>query len=326
MKTLNETILEVKNLKKSFKAVKAVKDFSITITEGEIVALLVPNGAGKTTTLNCLTTLLKPDFIEKLIINGVDVTHSINNARKYFGICPQHLNLYERSTAKENLELQGYYANYPKSMLKKRVKTLLEVVDLTDNENEFVKNLSGGMKRRLQIARALLTEPKLIMLDEPSVGLSPETRQTIWAHIRKLKTLGYSILLTTHYMEEADQLADRVYIMNRGSIVAEGTPESLKQQFMSNNRIFIRSEVNFDLLVSHLEQKHYSFNLIDRQSVLLDPKNVKLSILIKDLEGIEIEEFTMKKPNLEDVFLEITGNTLSIASSETLGSGLLEAV
>ena len=310
MVTLNETILEVKNLKKSFKAVKAVKDFSITITAGEIVALLGPNGAGKTTTLNCLTTLLKPDSIEKFVVNGVELTDNIKKARKYFGICPQHLNLYELSTVKENLQLQGYYANYPKSLVKKRIETLLEVVDLTDKENEFVKNLSGGMKRRLQIARALLTEPKLIMLDEPTVGLSPETRLTIWAHIRKLKILGYAIMLSTHYMEEADQLADQIYIMDQGSIVAKGTPEELKKKFMNENRIFIRSETNFDSLVHLLDQKHYSFNKIDQNAVLLDPRNGKLSSLIKDLEGIEIEEFTMKKSNLEDVFLQITGNRL----------------
>ena len=308
---MNYSILNVKNLKKSFKNVQAVKDFSITISAGEIVALLGPNGAGKTTAINCLTTLLSPDSVDSININGIDVTRNIKKARKYIGLCPQHLNLYEGSTVKENLELQAYYAGYPKAQLKKRINNLLEVVDLIDKENIFVKNLSGGMQRRLQIARALLTEPKLILLDEPTVGLSPETRRNIWGHIRKLKSLGYAILLTTHYMEEADQLADKIFIMDQGKIITEGSPDELKQQFMKNNRIFIKSDRDFSDLIHLLQEKNYSYKTLDHNSVLLDSINGKLSVLIRDLEGIEMEEFTMKKPNLEDVFLELTGNSFS---------------
>ena len=308
---MNYSILNVKNLKKSFKNVQAVKDFSITISAGEIVALLGPNGTGKTTAINCLTTLLSPDSVDSININGIDVTRNIKKARKYIGLCPQHLNLYEGSTVKENLELQAYYAGYPKAQMKKRIKELLEVVDLVDKENTFVKNLSGGMQRRLQIARSLLTEPKLILLDEPTVGLSPETRQNIWVHIRKLKSLGYAILLTTHYMEEADQLADKIYIMDQGKIITEGSPDELKQQFMKNNRILIKSERDFSDLVHLLQEKNYSYKTLDHNSVILDSINGKLSVLIRDLEGIEMEEFTMKKPNLEDVFLELTGNSFS---------------
>lgn len=307
---MKNIILDVKSLKKSYKDVEAVKDFSIQISEGEIVALLGPNGAGKTTAINCLTTLVKADAVDSLVINGLDVTHSIKKSRKFIGLCPQHLNLYEDSTVKENLLLQGYFANYPKKLINSRIQALLEVVDLIDKQNEFVKNLSGGMKRRLQIARALLTEPKLILLDEPTIGLSPETRQNIWSYIRKLKSSGYSILLTTHYMEEADQLADTIFIMDHGRIIAVGAPEKLKEQFINENRILLRSEKNFSELIDLLSEKNYHFKSLNDNSLLLESGNSKLSLLIRDLEGIELDEFTMKKPNLEDIFLELTGNKL----------------
>lgn len=308
---MNKTVLEVKNLKKSFKDVKAVNNFSITIAAGEIVALLGPNGAGKTTAINCLTTLLKPDSVGSVIINSVDVTSNIKKARKFIGLCPQHLNLYEGSTVKENLELQAYYAGYPKAQLKNRIKYLLEVVNLVEKKDTFVKNLSGGMQRRLQIARALLTEPKLILLDEPTIGLSPETRQNIWTHIRNLKSLGYAILLTTHYMEEADQLADSIFVMDHGNIIAEGTPDELKQRFMKDTTIFIRSETNFAQLTELLDKKRYSFKSLDNFTVIINNIDGKLSSLMKELEGIEMDEFTMKKPNLEDVFLALTGNSFN---------------
>lgn len=314
---MNNTVLKVTNLKKSFKDVQAVKNFSIEINAGEIIALLGPNGAGKTTSINCLTTLIKPDSVESVIINGVDVARNIKKARKYIGLCPQHLNLYEGSTVKENLELQAYYAGYPKGLLKNRIKYLLEVVDLVDKENTFVKNLSSGMQRRLQIARSLLTEPKLILLDEPTIGLSPETRQNIWTHIRNLKSLGYAILLTTHYMEEADQLADKIFVMDHGNIIAEGTPDELKQRFMKDTTIFIRSETNFTELTQLLDEKRYSFKSIDNFTVIINNIDGKLSSLIKELEGIEMDEFTMKKPNLEDVFLALTGNSFDSSTVES---------
>ena len=313
---MNNNVLQVTNLKKSFKDVQAVKNFTIEIKAGEIVALLGPNGAGKTTAINCLTTLLRPDSVEWNTVNGVDVTRNIKQARKFIGLCPQHLNLYEGSTVKENLELQAYYAGYPKSHLKNRIKYLLDVVDLVDKENTFVKNLSGGMQRRLQIARALLTEPKLILLDEPTIGLSPETRQNIWTHIRKLKSLGFAILLTTHYMEEADQLADKIFVMDHGNIIAEGTPEELKQRFMKDTTIFIRSETNFIQLTKLLDEKRYSFKSLDNFTVIINNIDGKLSSLIKELEGIEMDEFSMKKPNLEDVFLALTGNSFNGLTSE----------
>lgn len=313
---MSNNILQVKNLKKSFKNVQAVKDFSIEISAGEIVALLGPNGAGKTTAINCLTTLLKPDSVNLVRISNIDVTKNIKKARKFFGLCPQHINLYEGSTVKENLELQAYFTGYPKSNLKARINTLLDIVDLKDKENTFVKTLSGGLQRRLQIARALLTEPKLIILDEPTIGLSPETRQNIWTHIRKLKSLGYAILLTTHYMEEADQLANNIFVMDHGIIIAQGSPDELKRNFMKDTAIFIRSEENFPQLIQILDSKHYSFKKIDNTSILLYGMNGKVSLLMKELETIQMEEFSMKKPNLEDVFLSLTGFNLGNSSGE----------
>ena len=306
---LIKTVLKVKKLRKSYGSLVAVNNISFSINEGEIVALLGPNGAGKTTTISCLTTLTRPDSTESILIMGKELHKNLNESRKLIGVCPQELNLYKNSTVEENLQLQGYFYGLKPGEINKKIPNLLQIVELTERRNELVKNLSGGMKRRLQIARALISNPKLIFLDEPTTGLSPESRIEIWKHIKSLKKLGLSILLTSHYMEEADQLADRILIMNKGDIIDQGTSDELKERIIGTNQVIIKSP-DMAAIEDRLKKINFDFNLVNSNEFSIKNINGKFSELFKKLEGLEITELTLKKPTLEDVFLELTGSRL----------------
>ncbi len=300
-------ILEVKKLKKSFGNLIAVDEISFFINEGEIVALLGPNGAGKTTTIRCLTTLSKPDSKESVLIVDLDLYENLSVSRKLIGVCPQELNLYKDSTVEENLKLQGYLYKINSKEVDKRVPELLKIVELEDKSKELVKNLSGGMKRRLQIARSLISNPKLVFLDEPTTGLSPETRKELWEYIKSLKNKGISLLLTTHYMEEAEQLADRILIMNKGKIIVEGTADELKEKIIGPNQVIVSCSNHMEV-ENRLKQMNLSYSLNNESEISVKNINGKFSDLFKYLEGLEINELALKKPTLEDVFLELTGS------------------
>ena len=303
---MKKAVIIVKNLSKTFGKLKAVDDISFTIFEGEVVALLGPNGAGKTTTIRCLTSLSKPDSAQSILIDGLDLTQNLHEARKRIGVCPQELNLYKSATVIENLELQGYYYQLSKEESKKQAEKLLKLINLQDKKHILVKHLSGGMMRRLQIARALIAQPKVIFLDEPTVGLSPESRNDLWNYIRFLRNQGFSILLTTHYMEEADALADRVLIMNKGRIFAEGTSEDLKSKFVGNSQALIKAE-DISTVTQKLQLLNMVYTYVSDEEVSIKSLNGRFPELFKQLEGLEITELTIKKPSLEDVFLELTG-------------------
>lgn len=304
---MKQTVLTVTNLRKSFGDLPAVNDISFSINEGEIVALLGPNGAGKTTTIRCLTTLTKPDSNNSIQIMGHDLYKNLDKTRKLIGVCPQELNLYKDSTVEENLSLQGTFYGIPKREIKEKIVELLKIVDLVDKKDELAKKLSGGMKRRLQIARGLISSPKLIFLDEPTVGLSPETRVELWKYIRSLKERGLSILLTTHYMEEAEQLADRILIMNKGKIIDRGTSSELKERIIGNNQVIIKSN-EFEEVKKRIEKLQLTYTTNQDTEFFVKNVNGKFAELFKNLEGLEIAELTLKKPTLEDVFLELTGS------------------
>ncbi len=222
-------IIEVKNLTKKFGEFTAVGDVSFSVNEGEIFAFLGPNGAGKTTTIKMLTTLLEPTAGE-VKVNGFDLKHQRNDVRLSFGIVFQDPSLDDELTAYENMEFHGVLYGEKNPNRAKRIKELLELVDLWDRKDDLVKNYSGGMKRRLEIARSLIHTPKIIFLDEPTVGLDPQTRNHIWSYVVNLsKKEGVTVFLTTHYMEEADKMADRVVIIDHGKILATGTPIELKK-------------------------------------------------------------------------------------------------
>ncbi len=225
-------IIEVKNLTKIFDVgtnqVEAVKGISFSVREGEIFGFLGPNGAGKTTTLNMLSTLLFPTSGTAKVA-GYDINNEPDMVRKNIGMVFQEMSLDIDLTGKENLELHAIMYGVDKKTRNQRIMEMLEIVQLTDKANILVKNYSGGMKRRLEIARGLLHYPKCLFLDEPTLGLDPQTRRSIWDHIKKLnEEYGITIILTTHYMEEADALCDRICIIDHGEIIALDTSENLK--------------------------------------------------------------------------------------------------
>lgn len=223
-------MIQVKNLSKKFGDITAVDNITFEVKSGEIFGFLGPNGAGKSTTIKILTTLLSPT--EGLVtLNGHDPQKDADAVRRCFGIVFQDNSLDDELTAYENMELHGVLYDVPSSVLKKRIEDLLGFVDLLDRKNDLVKEYSGGMKRRLEIARGLMHHPKIIFLDEPTLGLDPQTRNHMWTYLKKLnKEEGTTVFFTTHYMEEAERNAQRICVIDHGKIIASGSPAELKKQ------------------------------------------------------------------------------------------------
>ena len=223
-------MIKVRNLVKKFGDFTAVDSISFDVKEGEIFAFLGPNGAGKTTTIKMLTTLLRPTS-GSLEVDGIDPLSQKNEARKRFGVVFQDPSLDGDLTAYENMELHGIFYHVPHKLRVDRTQMLLQQFELWDRRNNRVKTFSGGMKRRLEIARGLLHTPKIIFLDEPTLGLDPQTRNQLWTHVKHLnETERTTVFLTTHYMDEAERVAHRIAIIDHGRIIALGTPQELKQQ------------------------------------------------------------------------------------------------
>jgi len=223
-------IIEVKNLTKKFKNFVAVDDISFDIEKGEIFAFLGPNGAGKSTTIKMLTTLASPTS-GSIKLNDFDPTKNPDDVRHSFGIVFQDQSLDDELTAWENMEFHGVLYNVPKKLRRERTEQLLNFVELWDRKDNLVKEFSGGMKRRLEIARGLLHHPKIIFLDEPTLGLDPQTRNHMWNYLQELnKTEGITVFFTTHYMEEADKVAQRIAVIDHGKIIASGTSKELQNK------------------------------------------------------------------------------------------------
>jgi ABC-2 type transport system ATP-binding protein len=222
-------MIRVTNLVKRYGSIEAVRDVSFEVKAAEIFAFLGPNGAGKTTTIKILTTLLKPTS-GKVEVDGFDPTHDQSEVRKRFGIVFQDPSLDDQLTAYENMDLHGALYAVPKKIRKERIEWLLNLFQLWERRTDLVKNFSGGMRRRLEIARCMLHTPKIIFLDEPTLGLDPQTRNQLWTHIKRLNDEeGITVFLTTHYMDEAERMANRIAIIDHGSIVAQGTLAELKE-------------------------------------------------------------------------------------------------
>lgn len=223
-------MIEVKNLTKKFNDFIAVDDISFSVNGGEIFAFLGPNGAGKTTTIKMLTTLLHPTGGE-MRLNGYNPITQQHEVRRSFGIVFQDPSLDDELTAYENMEFHGVLYKMPREIRGKRIEQLLKFIELWDRKDDLVKHFSGGMKRRLEIGRGLIHHPKILFLDEPTLGLDPQTRNHIWTYLKNLNQKeGMTIFFTTHYMEEADRAANRLAIIDRGRIVAQGSPQELKMQ------------------------------------------------------------------------------------------------
>jgi len=225
-----ENIIEVKNLIKKFGDFTAVSDISFNVKQGEIFAFLGPNGAGKSTTIKMLTTLLHPSS-GSIELNGHNPVNESAAARRSFGIVFQDPSLDDELTAWENMEFHGVLYGVEKSLRKKRIEELMKFVDIWDRKDSLVREFSGGMKRRLEIARGLLHHPKVMFLDEPTLGLDPQTRNHMWQYLQDLnKSEGITVFFTTHYMEEASRIAQRIAIIDHGKIIATGTTEELQAQ------------------------------------------------------------------------------------------------
>ena len=223
-------VIEVADLKRNFGSLEAVKGISFSIEQGAIFGFLGPNGAGKSTTIKMLTTMLCPTS-GTILIDGHDPAKDPHAVRQAFGIVFQDPSLDDDLTAWENMELHGVLYGVHRSMRRERIDELLGLVELDDRRNRYVREFSGGMKRRLEIARGLLHHPKIIFLDEPTLGLDPQTRNHMWEYLRRLnQQKGITVFFTTHYMDEADRNADTIAIIDHGSIVASGTSEALKRQ------------------------------------------------------------------------------------------------
>src|SRR5580692_1410028 len=223
-------MIQVQNLVKTFGDFTAVRDISFEVAEGEIFAFLGPNGAGKTTTIKMLTTLLTPTS-GTLEIDGMNPVEKQHEVRQRFGIVFQDPSLDQDLTAMENMDLHGALYHVPRKVRKQRAELLLKLFELWDRKDSLVKQFSGGMKRRLEIARGFLHTPKILFLDEPTLGLDPQSRNQLWTHVKHLnETESVTVFLTTHYMDEADRVAQRIAVIDHGRIVAMGTSQELKQQ------------------------------------------------------------------------------------------------
>jgi ABC-2 type transport system ATP-binding protein len=223
-------MIRAQNLVKKFGEFTAVKGISFEVKQGEIFAFLGPNGAGKTTTIKMLTTLLKPTS-GTVELDGLNPAVKQSEARQRFGIVFQDPSLDSDLSAHENMDLHGVLYHVPRKVRRERIEYLLKLFELWERRNDLVKKFSGGMKRRLEIARGLLHTPKILFLDEPTLGLDPQSRNQLWTHVKHLnETEGVTVFLTTHYMDEADRVAHRIAVIDHGGIVAEGSPQELKEQ------------------------------------------------------------------------------------------------
>lgn len=310
-----KNIIEINNLKKSYGDFQAVKDVSFSVKKGEIFGFLGPNGAGKSTTINMLSTMIKPSSGDALI-NGFNVSKERDKVRESIGIIFQENTLDEKLTAYENLMLHCKLYGVEKSVREERINEVLDMVELSDKKENLVKTFSGGMKRRLEIARGLLHYPKVIFLDEPTVGLDPQTRDHIWSYILKLKEReGITVFLTTHYMDEAE-FCDRIAIIDDGKIIALETPESLKNS-LGGDIMEISTKDN-DKALQIIKDKYnksakvkngiISFNVLKGNEFLVD--------FVKDFE-IPIDSVNLRRPTLNDVFLGLTGREIREESSSS---------
>lgn len=304
-------MIQVQNLSKSFQNRQAVNDISFTIKEGEIFGLLGPNGAGKSTTLNMMNTILKSDA-GTIHIDGKNSNENSKECKHLIGFVPQEISLYEDLSAYKNLLFWGNLYGIPSKKLKERIHTTLELIGLLDRKKDLIKTYSGGMKRRINIAAALLHNPKVLFMDEPTVGIDPQSRNHIFEVIETLNKQGMTIVYTTHYMEEVERLCDRIAIIDSGKIIAQGTQSQLKELVQTKESI--QFEFNF-LSESNVNQlrKLLSYTVTQNKNKLLVEITVKeLSKVITACNELQlsIKDIQLNKVNLEAIFLNLTGKQL----------------
>lgn len=300
------SIIEVKNFTKKYGDFTAVDDITFSVEEGTIFAFLGPNGAGKSTTINTLCTIFEKTS-GTLLIDGKDVTTKKSEVRASIGVVFQDSTLDAKMTVEENLKMHCVFYNIPKSEVEERIQFVLTLVDLLGERKKLVSALSGGMKRRVEIARGLIHYPKVLFLDEPTTGLDPQTRTHIWAYIQKLqKERNITIFLTTHYMEEAE-ICNKIAIMDGGKIVAHDTPYALKKEYTKDKAyISTKNETELERL---LDQYELSFEKKE-DYYKVDAENIEALMQVISLHKELITSIEIKKGTFNDVFLEITGRKI----------------
>ncbi|MEC1587832.1 ABC transporter ATP-binding protein [Bacillus spizizenii] len=307
-------IVEVKNLVKHYYKKIAVDDISFEVKKGEILGLLGPNGAGKSTIINILATVLSPSN-GKIIISDHDLQKDVKQIKQVIGIVPQDLAIYEEISAEKNVRFFAGLYNFKGKELDTRVREALELVQLYDRKDDKPKTFSGGMKRRLNIACGIVHCPNLIIMDEPTVGIDPQSRNHILESIKTLKANGATVIYSTHYMEEVEAISDRIIIMNEGKIIAEGTKEELKQktndEIIYSFQLTLNQNLNYAPIhqVEGVTRVHLNEEILE---VTVDPSKDNLSDIIMALtkQDCKIQNMSSKKASLETVFLELTGRSL----------------
>ncbi|RRR97583.1 ATP-binding cassette domain-containing protein [Glycomyces terrestris] len=306
--TAKPLAIEARNLAKSYGENDVLKGIDIEVPAGTVFSLLGPNGAGKTTTVNILSTLI-PASGGRASVGGHDVAAQADAVRGSIGVTGQFAAVDGLLTGRENLHLMGRLNHLPKQEVRRRTEDLLERFDLVEAAKRPPATYSGGMKRRLDIAMCLMGDPKIIFLDEPTTGLDPRSRRTMWSIIRDLVKAGTTIFLTTQYLEEADELADRIAVLDGGRIVAEGTPEQLKRMIPGGH---VGLRLHRADQVERTARALGAGSFDAEQLTVQVPSDASVDSLRKildtlDREGIEVDEFTVHTPDLDDVFLALTG-------------------
>jgi ABC-2 type transport system ATP-binding protein len=309
-----QAAIEVQALQKAFGDVKAVQGVSFSVQQGEIFSLLGPNGAGKTTTISMLATLLRPDDGDALVL-GHSIRHDPMGVKSVLGVVPQEIALYEDLSARENLTFWGKMYGLRGAALKSRVKEVLEIIGLTERSDGRVRKFSGGMKRRVNIGVALLHKPQVIYMDEPTVGIDPQSRRNILDSIVALKQQGMTVLYTTHYMEEAQELSDHIAIMDYGRLIAQGTHVELVKIVGEMDRLILSVNTEGEGVmrvwrevsgVKQVSHENGSINLLVEDSNLILPRLFETAAV----QGTRITSVDIQEPNLEAVFLQLTGRAL----------------
>ncbi len=315
--------IETKSLTKVYgSGLTAVDNISFQVDEGEIFGFLGPNGAGKSTTIMILTTLLKPSS-GNAYVAGFDVVSQAKKVRESIGYVQQDITVDEYLTGRENMLLQARLNHIPKNLIENRITELLELIELKDRQDEAVITYSGGMRKRLEIAGGLLHRPKILFLDEPTVGLDIQTRQKIWEYIKKIHNeFHMSIFLTTHYMEEADRLCDRIGIMDYGKIQAIDKPSTMKQALGNEVIVFsIDDQSKKDVMISTLKQTEFVKEVTSKEDkiTVFSSKGAEVATMLFNLSstlGTQIKSISITPPSLDDVFLSYTGRELRDESTK----------
>jgi lipooligosaccharide transport system ATP-binding protein len=306
---MSEPLVQARGLTKRFGDFLAVDAVDFDIAKGEAFGFLGPNGAGKTSTMKMITTV-SPITEGKLTVFGLDPTTEGRQIRQRLGVVPQEDNLDMELTVAENLYIYGRYHDMPRVDIRKRIAELLAFAQLSDRADSPVEPLSGGMKRRLTIARALINDPDLVILDEPTTGLDPQARHLLWDRLYRLKREGATLIITTHYMDEAEQLCDRLVVMDKGKIVAEGSPRQLIAQYAPREVVELRyPEEQMDGIEARLDWLEGNIEILaDRVIVYTDDAEAtQHELTVRDIHP---EQVLVRRSSLEDVFLKLTGRSL----------------